>query len=684
MVKVISGYEFPDDAKPSEINAFIRRQEAQKSQPASDKAALYTPKEKEEMSWSDIASGSAKSALSGLTFNFGDEILAALKSGAISGEEYQKILEKERQEAQKFKSQYPATAIGTEIVGSLPTILFPGLGPAKGLQFASRAGKAAEPFVQAAIAGAKQGALGGAGEAEGDVLDRVKGAGQGALAGAAIAPAIVGAGRVASPVLGAIGERISPKMSNEVALSKVLEDLQRSGLTPAQARQKLINMQETGAPAQLFDVSPSLTARAEAIAQKPSQGAEAIIGDIEQRQAGQRDRIMSSAQKQLGASADYYGSEEAIKKQLQTNADPFYKSAYQAEIPFEAQIQLQTIMDSVNKAFPKAQNYAKRLMAGEQQEFRRTGTQSVDVGTGIPMKKFEEIPQVQQWDYIMRGLNQAGKKQPPGSDMQRLAYNLRRNIGDVLDTHVEDFAKARSIYKGDKEVEEALESGKSFFRADPELLAREFVSMSDAEKQAYRIGALKSMRDKLYGSGDTTDATKRIGQSIQNRRDAINTIMPDDASNNIFQSLLENEARLVKNANRITGGSATARRLEAGKDLASDDFGMLGVAADVASGSPSKLFNRVTSILAKSPAIPEARANAIAKILRVGSPAEIDSAVSALEKFALKQEKDRQTRLAREGIVSGIAGRQFGASMTDTKEKLPPPEIRTPGSYGIR
>jgi hypothetical protein len=671
MVKVISGYQFPDDAKPAEINAFIRRQEAQKNSNTSEINTPYAPKTREEMGVGDYASGLAKSALSGLTFNYGDEILAGLKS-SVGDTTYEKALEDERAQQKKFKEQYPAAALSTEVIGSLPTMLIPGLGPAKGLQMASRVGKIAEPFIQAGIVGAKQGALSGMGEAEGDLVDRAKGAAQGAGVGAVAGGALTGLGRMASPVLGAFAERVSPRVSEQVAVSKVFEDLQRSGLTPSQARDKLIKMQSSGAPAQLFDVAPSLTSRAEAVAQKSSEGAEGIIGDIERRQDGQRDRIMSSAKRELGASADYYGSEDAIKKQLQKNAAPFYESAYKAEIPFEAQGQLQTIMDSVNKAFPSAQNYAKRLMAADQQEARRTGTQLVDSGTGIPMKTFEEIPQLQQWDYIMRGLNQAGRTQPAGSEMQRAAFNLRREIGNVLDTHVEDFAKARSIYKGDKEVEDALANGKNFFRADPELLKREFSTMSDAEKQAYRIGALKNMRDKLYGSGDTTDATKRIGQSIQDRRDAITTIMPEQANNEIFQSLLANEAKLVKNANRIAGGSPTARRIEAGKDLASDDFGMLGVAADVASGSPSRLFNRVTSILAKSPIVPEARANAIAKILRSGSSAEIDSAVTALENFAAKQEKDMARRAYYEPRLTGMAGKIL-AGRSIENNKAPPP-----------
>ena len=673
MVKVISGYEFPDDAKPSEINAFIRRQEAQKKSDTSDANQTYNPPVREDMGWGEYGSGLAKSALSGLTFNLSDEAIAGLRS--LAGTPYEQAIEEERAQQKKFKEQYPVAALGAEVAGSLPTMLIPGLGPAKGLQFASRVGKLAEPFVQAGIVGAKQGALSGFGEAEGDLADRAAGAAKGAGVGAVAGGALTGAGRIASPIIGSLAERVSPKVSEQVALGKVLDDLQRSGLTPAEARQKLVEMQSTGAPAQLFDVAPSLTSRAEAIAQKPSQGAEGIISDIEQRQAGQRDRIMSSAQRELGASADYYGSEEAIKKQLQTNAKPFYEAAYNAEIPFEAQAQLQTIMDSVNKAFPSAQNYARRLMAADQQEARRTGTQLVDAGTGIPMKTFEQIPQIQQWDYIMRGLNQAGRAQPAGSEMQRAAYNLRREIGDVLDEHVDDFAKARSIYKGDKEVQDALENGKNFFRADPELLKREFSTMSDAEKQAYRIGALKNIRDRLYGSGDTTDATKRIGQSIQDRRDAITTIMPNEANNDIFQSLLANEAKLVKNANRITGGSATARRIEAGKDLASDDFGMLGVAADVASGSPSRLFNRVTSVLAKSPVIPEARANAIAKILRSGSPAEIDSAVTALENFAAKQEQDAARRAYYEPRITGMAGKIAAGRATEKSKALPPPNI---------
>jgi hypothetical protein len=219
---------------------------------------------------------------------------------------------------------------------------------------------------------------------------------------------------------------------------------------------------------------------------------------------------------------------------------------------------------------------------------------------------------------------------------------------------------------------EALENGRKFSTADPELLKREWKDMGAGERQAYRVGALKNMRDNIFGSADTSDVTKRVGQNIEDRREVLRTIMPNPTSARLLEESLEAEARLFKNASRITGGPATARRIAGGKDLDSSDFHLLGIAADVAQGKPSGIWKAMTNILSGDVLIPEARANAIGKILRSGSPAEIRSAVNALENFATENAK-RQASTARKTVRgAGLVAEEAGEYAGTPDYQLPP------------
>jgi hypothetical protein len=674
-MKMVLGYNFPDDATDEEIQTALKsiRGSAPETKPI---AAV--PEAAQPMSGGEYAKGLARSFGSGLTFGFGDE-LTALARSKLGGEDYDKALQEERDSLKRFRDQYPVAALGSEVVGSLPTLLVPGLGEAKGLQFASKIGKVAEPYIQAGIIGTKQGVIGGIGGAEGDISNRIVGGLEGGATGAALGPLMTGAGKIAAPVVKGLAERVAPGVFSEgVAKQKVLQDLQRSNLTPEQAQAKFEYMQSTGASPNYFDVSPSLTSRAEAIAQRPGAAGEALTQEVIDRQQGQRGRIMEQAKERLDSSQPYFDTVDNAVEALRTKADPLYKEAYKAKLPPEAQYQLQTVMDDVKAAFPEAVKDAERLFLAERRKnFKETGT------AALANQNFAGLPQIRQYDYIMRGLGQVidGQTDIAGKVTQlgRGAKMMKDDIANVLDTHVPEFAAARAQYAGDMEVKNALTSArKEFMTADPEELKLAWKGMSDAEKEAYRAGAIKAMRDKLFGSADNTDATKRIGQAIQDRRDALNIIMPEQMSGQLFQAYLETEAKLAANAQRIKGGSPTARRLEGLKDLDSaPDMTALGVAKDVATGKPASALNRVFNFLAQNPAIPEKRANAIGEMLRSGTPEEVDRVTKSLSAYA----EDQAAKAAKQRALS-IAGtkvstKTMGGRMPEQEPyQMPPLTIR--------
>ncbi len=683
MAKIVEGFSFPDDATGEEITAFLQKNRKKTNDPLADMP------QKKDMSWGDIASGTAKSAFSGLTFNWSDELIAGYRA-KNEGIPYEQALKEEREAKKQFEGQYPVTAIASEIAGSVPTMFIPGMGVAKGAQVASRLAKPAmsigqkvmaSPVTQAAKVGAVQGGLSGLGESESenlfsaeDIASRLGSAAQGSAVGSVVGGALTKGAQVLAPAVTGVMERFSPKISENVGMSRVLQDLERSGMTPEQAGKEWERMYKAGAPAQLFDVSPALTNRAEVIAQRPGQAGIDIAADVEQRQAGQRGRVNRATRETMGVKGDFYDNEEAFTKALRSNADPFYEAAYQAKIPTQAQAKLQSVMDTVKEAYPESISTAKKLYASDGDgALGKFGTKEVSTVPGQSMKSFEEIPEVKQWDYIMRGLYQASTDSRTGSPLSNNALAMRRKIGEILDQDVPAFKSARAVYKGDKEIMEALENGRKFSTADPELLKREWKDMGAGERQAYRVGALKNMRDNIFGSADTSDVTKRVGQNIEDRREVLRTIMPNPTSARLLEESLEAEARLFKNASRITGGPATARRIAGGKDLDSSDFHLLGIAADVAQGKPSGIWKAMTSILSGDALIPEARANAIGKILRSGSPAEIRSAIDSLENFATENVKKQASSTRKTIRGSGLAAEAAGEEAGTPAYKLPEP-----------
>jgi hypothetical protein len=186
------------------------------------------------------------------------------------------------------------------------------------------------------------------------------------------------------------------------------------------------------------------------------------------------------------------------------------------------------------------------------------------------------------------------------------------------------------------------------------------------------------MRDKLFGSADNTDATKRIGQAIQDRRDALKIIMPEQMSGQLFQAYLETEAKLAANAQRIKGGSPTARRMEGLKDLDSaPDMTALGVAKDVASGKPASALNRVFNFLVQNPAIPEKRANAIGEMLKSGTPEEVERVTKSLSAYAENQAKQAAQQKIRAAQATKLATKTVGGRAPEQEPyQMPPLTIR--------
>ncbi|MCU0800826.1 MAG: hypothetical protein MUD11_03475 [Rhodobacteraceae bacterium] len=137
--------------------------------------------------WESFGGGAGQ----GLTFGFGEEAMAGLDA-MMSNRTYDEAVAARRQIIEAQRLANPATFIGGEIAGAIPTIFIP-VGGAAGR--AAQAGGGVRGAMQAGAAtGAAAGALSGAGHDQGGIVDRLDGAAIGGLTGGMSGALLAGGG----------------------------------------------------------------------------------------------------------------------------------------------------------------------------------------------------------------------------------------------------------------------------------------------------------------------------------------------------------------------------------------------------------------------------------------------------------------------------------------------------------
>jgi hypothetical protein len=114
--------------------------------PVDDWDAIGTPVQPESATGADYYAGIGRSAAQGLTFGFGDEIEAGVRTGFGLAGDYDKTLEGVRGEISNFRESNPVESTVADIGGSVATLALP-------LSWAGRAGQL--------LTGSKLGTMGG-------------------------------------------------------------------------------------------------------------------------------------------------------------------------------------------------------------------------------------------------------------------------------------------------------------------------------------------------------------------------------------------------------------------------------------------------------------------------------------------------------------------------------------------
>jgi len=508
--------------------------------------------------------GGVLSALQGPTLGFLDEaagvgsgVLSTLQgkgypSGYESGRDYIRGAVKQHEE------DYP---IGSQVargVSSLPLALIPG-GQARTATTLAKA-------LQAAKVGAGYGAAQGIGESTAeDISQRL---GSDALTGGALSAVTGGALSGVGSAIGAVGSNIAQRMSQgsagQVAREKLAEALGRDARgTLAQTPGALTNasdmaarrMQKLGPEATIADAGGASSRQLlDTLATLPGRTKQLVEGLIRERQSGRAGRLSSAANESLGTKgAGYQSTIQSLIDRKTKEAAPLYKQLEGMSVRVDSEL------SGLLKAADSAHGGAE-LLSRLRQEVP-INISALKAGDDIP---FAALDKIKQSLYDLGETSKRAGNKEVGAAYNKLRISLTNKMDDLSPQNEAGsiYKQARNAFSGPAQLQDAVESGRGAMKSDAIGVSDVMKGMSQDQVEAFKVGALQSLRDKVGTESGQTSLLKMWKEPATSGK--LKEIFGNDYKK--FAADVAREARL-KELESVGRGSQTASRLYAAGDL---------------------------------------------------------------------------------------------------------------------
>ena len=502
-----------------------------------------------------VEAGFGRSVLQGLTFNFADEIEAALRSGSISNKEYENQLARVRAGIKEYEQQYPGRAFAGEMIGGLaPTaaalIAAPFTGGATAPAAVAGATRMATKIptlggiaLRGAGYGGVSGAISGAGGAEGGLEKRLAGAGIGGATGAVLggtSPVVTQAVSSGGKAIKSVFKPTQPQDALNKAQELIAKKLAQEGIDPAElARQQAMRNLTLGAKDEtLADYGGESMRRLARGAMAIPQSAQTETRQmLIERAQGAGPRITQDITNLTAVGArDIQEVANEIVANRSRLAAPLYEEARSAG---------QISSPALNNLLTKSKDIQQAI------------------GDARRLPQFADLPDNDMvmldkaYKYVGGIATEARKagKTNRANDLDELRVNLL----DAIKKEVPVYGKAVQTFADESLLNDALEAGsKNFLKKRPSDINRELAKFSDeSERQMYRLGAIQSVRDDIYGEKELKNIADKYLNSRE-MRDRMRTVFNSEGEYEAFVKNLERERQMAITRSRIEGGSPTA------------------------------------------------------------------------------------------------------------------------------
>ena len=607
-------------------------------EPQAFKSVLGSPVE-----YSGLAEA-ARSVGSGLTFGTLDEIEAALRTGSISGPEYEKQRNLLREQQKQFGMDYPIAKTGLELGGSL-------IAP---LGIAKQVAKLA-PATQALITGqtvpgqilrgtaigATTGAASGYGFAEKDEgSETAMGGVFGGILGGSVPIVVKGAGTLIKNVLNSAGIG-----DQEAAASKMLANyLKKDNLSPTEAQQALDELRRIGVPNPVIaDLGKSLNdlAYSAYVVQSKAKGPTEEF--LKNRLIDQPNDIVKGLVEKAGLAKNVNGFEylDALATNQSRLASKAYPLAYSKDIdarPFRDYVDRDLFKNAYAYAVKNADAEGKKLPPLE----------SIRNAQSVPTQILHEIKigldqVVDANTDAITGMTQYGGK----------VVKVKEEFNNLIKSLNDDYRKANEEFADASGIKKAFQMGEDYQKLDTAEALSKIKKLNSDEKEAFRLGVMADVNRRLleYKSGDFTNQIfKSEKQKLLLRNAFVDSV---DANGKVIKSAQDSYtefSQYVKSLNkqaetkqRVLGGSRTDEN-----KAVRDESNLLGsLAQAVATSDLAGLLRAgANTVLSRAKGISSESSEALQKRL---------FSVDPVEQTAILQELNRRVRKPQTGLLSGAA-----------------------------
>lgn len=577
---------------------------------------------------------SARAVGGGITFGLLEELGAALRTGSISGPEYERQRNQFREQQKQFGQDMPIVKTGLEIGGSL---IVP-FGAAKQV---ARLAPEAQALVtgttltgQAARAtgvGTATGAASGYGFAEKDEGTAAAVGGIfGGLLGGSVPIVVDKFGTLIKNVLNSAGIG-----DQQTATSKMLASyLKKDNLTPTEAQQALDELRRIGVPNPVIaDLGKSLQDLAYSAYVVQSKAKGGTQNFLESRLIDQPNDIVKGLVEKAGLAKNVNGFEylEALTANQARLASQSYPDAYSKAIsatPFRQYVDRPVFQKAYQEAVKRAGVFGQTLP--DLSAIRNAQSVPTDILHQIKIGLDRVIDA--ETDSVTK------KMTGYGGDVVK----VKNEFNDLIKSLNPEYKKANAEFADAERISKAFKMGEDYQKLDPAEAASKIKKLNSDEKEAFRLGVMADVNNRL-GNFKVGDFNKQIFKS-ENQKLLLRNAFPDQASYTEFSQYIKSLGQQSSTNQRVLRGSRTDENA-----AVREEANLLGsLATATATGDMlSMLRAGGTALLSRAKGISSETSEALQKRLFTVDP---------IEQTAILQELNRRAQRPKTGLLTGAAG----------------------------
>lgn len=602
----------------------------------------------------------------GLLMGFGDELEAGVRNpldtlgsmvGLTDGAEYDASLQDIRGKLDAYRDDRPLEAIGYEMGGAVLPALAAGafsMGTGGAAVGAATAARLAPTLARLATVGAMQGGVSGFGAGEGGVSNRLASGATGAVVGGVLGAAAPKLAQLGGRAVRSVGDSLGvggAKRAQTFSERKMLEALERDGMTPDEALARLQEAQALGVPdITAADLGENLRGQAWRSQAIPNPNRTTVVDQFAERQTAQAGQISDAATDATGVQKTGFDFLDDLDDQVRAEAKPLYDAAYQKILdpkPFQPMMNRKVIAE----AYERARDLADIRGDGVMPPLDRLLTSN-----GMPTEAAHQIKQ--GLDALIEAETDAltGKMTARGGALAK----LKSQWNDTIVAQNDDYAKANAAFADRAVLRESYTMGSKFNTIPEKELVRRVGKMTAAERQALKAGVITRVQEMASGTTDATNFVKTVFGSPQ-RRMALRLAFDDPKAFEKFEKFIAVQTDKVRTTNKVMGNSATVERQIAMKDGGIDPSAIVDMGLNAASGNTVGMVRGLAQQgAARLTGMNEKSAERMSGMLFEADPARQEEMLKSLVRRAIMDRDARQTPFSRPETYSALLGNLSG------------------------